>query len=636
MNIIKVNPISRGIGKETLSYFTGAEVNLGDIVEVPLRNKKINALVVDIEDVANVKSDIKNADFVTRKASIVKVRNLLSPEFIEASYDTARYFASNTGGILNSLIPKIILEKNIPADEAGKKSTEIISVTKKTSEKYAMQGDDEERFASYRSHIRQQFAKKQSVFFCVPTVEDAKNSVKQLEKGIEDYTFILHSKLKVKEITSLWKKIVEEKHPVLIISTPSFIAIPRNDIGTIIIEKENAKNYRTLARPYFDIRYFMEKYAEKIGAQLILGDILLRTETLWREEEGELIKATPFKFRSLFTSEETLVDMRTYKTSRSGFKIASEEVEQLIKNTKNNNDHLFIFATRRGIAPSTLCADCQNIVMCNYCSSPVILHSSKTDNEDENYFLCHRCGEKRSANEVCKTCGSWKLATIGIGIELVEEKIKQRFPNIKIFRIDSDSIKTEKQLNTTVQSFYNSPGSILIGTEMTLSYLNEKIENSAIISIDSLFSIPDFKINEKILYILLKIRNITSQSFVIQTRNPDEKVLEYALKGNLIDFYRNEIIDRKSFDYPPFSILIKITIEGEKNKIIKEMENVKNILLPFTIDIFQAFTHTIKGKFVLHSLLKIPRNKWPDKELLDKLYSLPLNITIKVDPESLL
>ena len=79
-----------------------------------------------------------------------------------------------------------------------------------------------------------------------------------------------------------------------------------------------------------------------------------------------------------------------------------------------------------------------------------------------------------------------------------------------------------------------------------------------------------------------------------------------------------------------------MTIEGEKNKIIKEMENVKNILLPFTIDIFQAFTHTVKGKSVLHSLLKIARNKWPDAELLDKLYSLPLNITIKVDPESLL
>ncbi|MCR4334143.1 MAG: primosomal protein N' [Patescibacteria group bacterium] len=632
MNIIKVIPISRGIGKETLSYFTGAEIKIGDIVEAPLRNKKISALVVDIKDVANVKSEIKNADFVTRKANVVKIRNLLSPEFIEASYDTAKYFASNSGSILNSLISKIILEN----EEKESRLPIPTTTSKNLSEKYAMQGDDDERFASYRSHIRQQFAKKKSVFFCVPTIEDAKKSLKKLEKGIEDYTFVLHSKLKKKEIISLWKKIIEEKHPTLIISTPSFIAIPRNDIGTIIVEKENAKNYKTLIRPYFDIRYFMEKYAEKIGAQIIFGDILLRIETLWREEEGEILKATPFKFRSLFNSEETLVDMRKYKTKKGIFKIAGEEIEELIKNNKANSHRLFIFAVRRGIAPSALCADCQNIVMCDNCDSPVILHSSKTNNDAENYFSCHHCGKKRSADEVCKVCGSWKLATIGIGIELVEEKIKQRFPDIKIFRIDSDSIKTEKQLTKTIQSFYNSPGSILVGTEMALSYLNEKIENSAIISIDSLFSIPDFKIHEKILYTLLKIRNITSQTFIIQTRNPDEKVLEYALKGNLIDFYRKEIIDRKSFDYPPFSILIKITIEGEKNKIIKEMENVKNILLPFTIDIFQAFTKTVKNKSVLHSLIKIPRNKWPDSELLEKLYSLPQYVAIKVDPDNLL
>jgi len=37
----------------------------------------------------------------------------------------------------------------------------------------------------------------------------------------------------------------------------------------------------------------------------------------------------------------------------------------------------------------------------------------------------------------------------------------------------------------------------MLGTEMALSYLREKIGNAGIISLDSFFSIPDFRINEK-------------------------------------------------------------------------------------------------------------------------------------------
>ncbi|MSR71161.1 MAG: hypothetical protein EXS50_00600 [Candidatus Taylorbacteria bacterium] len=632
MKLIEVIPLSRGIGKETLSYFTASEVNEGAIVEVPLRSKKISALVVRVQDALLAKAEIKTADFSMKKVETIKTADLFTPTFIEAARDTAKYFATSTGSILSTLIPKVVL-LNI---EKLQFTNQTKNLKNKLPEKSLVQGEDEERFSSYRSHIRQEFAQKKSILFCVPTIEDARRGVSLLEKGIEKYTFALHGGLKQKEIIPLWKKIIEQTHPVVIIVTPNFLSIFRPDINSIIVEKENNKSYKLTSRPYFDIRFFLEKYAEHMGAKLFFGDTLLRTESLWREEEGELLASTPFKFRSLSTSSESLIDMREYKTSESGFKIVSPEVEQLIKDTKANNEHLFILTTRRGLSPTTLCGDCQNIVTCNNCDAPVILHNQKKDNVEQNYFLCHRCGARRSAEETCKTCNSWKLATVGIGIELVEEKIKKRFPDIKVFRIDSDIIKTDKALRSTLTSFYSNPGSILIGTEMALSYLHEKIENSVIISIDSLFSIPDFKIHEKILYTILKIRSITSKTLILQTRNPNEKILDYALKGNLIDFYRNEINMRKTFEYPPFSILIKITLEGEREAIDKEMTRIKEILNPYPIDIFPSFTKTPKGKSVLHSLIKIDRKLWPDPQLLEKLYTLPPHVMIKVDPESLL
>ena len=110
MKIIEVIPISRGIGKETLSYFTGEEVRLGSIVSVPLRSKKIPGLVVKVADAAEEKSAIKAASFAVKKIDSLSHHDFLSPEFIESVIETARYTATSTGSILSALLPKTILE----------------------------------------------------------------------------------------------------------------------------------------------------------------------------------------------------------------------------------------------------------------------------------------------------------------------------------------------------------------------------------------------------------------------------------------------------------------------------------------------------------------------------------------------
>ena len=51
----------------------------------------------------------------------------------------------------------------------------------------------------------------------------------------------------------------------------------------------------------------------------------------------------------------------------------------------------------------------------------------------------------------------------------------------------------------------------------------------------------------KILSLLLKIKEITKNKMLIQTRKPDQKIFNYVSKGNLVDFYKDEI-KRKNSD----------------------------------------------------------------------------------------
>ncbi len=633
MFIVQVVPIARGIGKETLSYFTASsDIKPGSIVRVPVRSREIPALVISSMDATEAKAELKSSTFAVRKIGKLKVLPLFQPEFVDAAKDAAEYFAGSTGSVLATITPKTILEHAEKVLPVEIKAVDAKAVTAK-HEPYVIQADEEERLAHYKSLIREQFARKKSVFFCLPTIQDTKRIFETIPKGIEPYTYVLNSSLSKKDLVATWNKIISEPHPVLIIATGSFMGIPRGDIGTIIIERESSSGYKLQIRPYIDIRTIAEFYSKRTGAKLIFGDILLRVETLWRTKNGELSELSPLKFRSISTVQDVVVDMKKYKTlDTPEFRIISNELQALIEKSKENNENLFIFAARRGLAPTTVCGDCGTTVLCTRCSAPIVLHRAG----DENFFLCHRCGERRTAEERCKNCNSWKLTTLGIGIELIEETLKNMYPDVKIFRMDKDCITTHKQALTLTNQFYNSPGSILLGTEMALVYLEKPVENSAVATIDSLFSIPDFRINEKIMNILLKMRSLTQKIFVVQTRSRDQHVFDYATKGNLMDFYREEVEGRKILQYPPFSMLIKITIRGTKPRVVEDMKFVEEQLAEYNPLVFPAFIETVNKKTIMHAILKIDRKQWISRVLLDKLLELPPHISVNIDPESLL
>lgn len=640
MKVLEVIPITKGIKNETLSYFSGVDVPLGSVIKVPLRKRTIPALVINNKSVIDAKSEIKNSPFTLKKIEKVKYKNLLDKNFIKAAEIVGKYYVGSIGLTLNSLVPKIFLENiekiKLPEDN---NNTELNNSNSK-AEKFVIQSNDEDRYAQYKSIIREEFARNSSVFFCLPTIQDIKKAENSLCKGIEQYTFVLHSSINKKDIIETINKILNEKHPILIIGTGSFLSILQNNIKTIIVDKENSRSYKNQTKPYIDIRKFAEIFADIINAKIIFGDLLLRADTIWKQKNNEYVELSPLKFRSLTTSTQNIIDMRSLHKDeeKAVFKVLSQPLEEKIQETIENNEHMFIFTGRRGLSPSTVCADCENIVKCNSCGAHTVLHKSSI----ENFFLCHKCGERRSALEKCSECGGWRLTTLGIGSELIEEIIKENYPKANIFRIDADSTPSHKKALEIAEKFYNSPQGILIGTEMALLYLNEKIQNSAIASIDSFFSVPDFRINERILNILLKIRSITDKNFIIQTRDIKQSIFDYAIKGNLVDFYKNEISDRENLGFPPFSTLIKISVSGSKTEVLNTVENIQKMIEPYEIDIFPAFVPQSKGKYAVNGIIKIDfkkashTNGWPDKILYEKLKSLPMNVSINVEPDSLI
>lgn len=647
MNIITVIPLTRSKALESLSYFTASDAPVGAIVSVPVRSKSVHAIVTETRPAEDIKIEIKKAPYEIRKLGSVKATSFFPAPFIEAAKKLAHYYVGNLGATVDVLVADIILENankiEPPETPQGLAISRRLNLETST---FAVQGDDDDRMSSWRSLIRQEFARKKSVVFYVPTIEDAENVTGMLTKGIEGYIFTLHTSLPKKKILEVWKNINSTKHPIVVVATAAFSVLPRADIDTVVIERENGRGWTSQKNPYLDLRHALETIAHASGQVVYRSDSLLQTETLRRLDNHFINQGSPFKWRSISLAQDMLVDMTKKNIKPASmpeegveppagkFRVISKELEELIRRNREESTHLFLYTARRGLSSMTVCSDCETVVSCNNCDSPVVLHASKETGR--NFFLCHVCGERRPADEYCRNCGGWRLTALGVGIERVAEEIKELFPDMDVFKIDADSTSTKKQVEQELEKFRNKPGSVLLGTDLGFMHLREKIDHSAIVSMDSLLSLPDFRIPEKIMYTLVRLRSLTTKIIMAQTRRPEEKVFEYGLKGNLSDFYRETLAERKKFGYPPYAVLVKITVEGKKDPIVEQMAQLKKEIEPFEIDIFPVFTASAKGVAQIHGLIRIDFHLWPNTELIAKLKTLPPSVSVRVDPENLL
>ncbi len=632
MHLVRVIPIARGITKDILTYFSGEKAEPGMIVFVPLRNRTVPALVVETENPRTAKAQLKAADFAIRKTTRKKAVPFLPPEFVRAAAETAFFHASATGAVLHAMIPQTILE-NIEKHKADCSSPLKPEENDVQGERVIFQAEAKERLSRYRSIIRESFARNSSVFIVVPTIVEAEYFNTELSRGIASYTFCFHSGLTKKETGSRWNRAQEEGHPVLIIGTAPFISLFRNDLKTIIIEREKSRSYKLISRPFLDLRLFIENYARMRRTRLILSDLPLRIETLWRHREGELQDVMPPKLRLLASAEETLIDMREEKKRpEETFPILSERLRDIIKNTVAQGERCFLFTSRRGLAPITVCKDCGGVVMSKDGTSPMVLHKTNKGNA----FLSHATGEIRDAHERCLSCKSWRLEALGIGIERAYDAVEELIPNSKIFRVDKDATKTYRQVQSEIEKFYETAGTVLLGTELAIPHLTTPIEHGAVISADSFLSLPEWRITERVFSFMLAIREISQISFTIQTRKVGAQVLGNALTGNIGDFYRSEIALREQFNYPPFSVLVKISVQGTPARVAKEMEKVKELFADFGIRVYPASLQLSRNVHELHALMRVPRKEWPNTAIIERLRSLPPHITVNIDPENLL
>ncbi|PIR44772.1 MAG: hypothetical protein COV10_02715 [Candidatus Vogelbacteria bacterium CG10_big_fil_rev_8_21_14_0_10_51_16] len=626
MFILTVIPIARGIFKDSLTYFTADEVAPGSLITIPVRGRTVSGLVVDVTPAQNKKAELKSQTFAIKKMGEFKAKQFLTSAFLQACRSCADWHGEHMGQVIATQVPSAILSKPPKASPQREYQTNTLTTT------FALQESLLGRLTILKRFVRERFAKQESVIIVAPTIADVTALFEELQKGIETYAHILHGNCSDKIVRTRWSAIAESKRPVLLVCTPYFLSVPVPHLGCIILEHEHSFAYATIGRPHFDERLFARFLAEASGADLVLADSLLSLETLARYDAGEVQPLYQMSFRPGASAEQELVDMRKERKPGEPFRVLGNASKRAIANSITEGGSVFLLTHRKGLSPLTICQDCETVVTCPDCKKPLALFAGVNQ---EQQFRCIGCRKLFPVRDRCNVCTSWRFALLGIGTEKVLAEVEELFPEAPWFRVDADATPSHEEARAICEEWRTTPGAILIGTEMTLYYLREAIPTVVVVSLDALFALPNFRIPEKMLHLLLACRELANNRLIIQTRKADEEIFSLLMRGDLQSWYRDELALRAQFHYPPATVLVKITLARGETALASELEHLATRWSDYHPT---RYVGVARGgqRTTTHLLLRIPRIEWPHPELVAMLRALPPSFMVQVDPENVL
>ncbi len=615
MYLLTVSPLANGIPYEELSYFSKTEVHPGDLVEIAIRKRVCRALVLSVANAQDEKQSLKHASFVTKKIIKVSIKEFLHPKIWTAIAYSSSYMLRNSGALIYDLVSE-------------KSFDEITSITVPDEERgfelLLLEQNYENRMLRYKTTIREMFSKKKSLVIFFPTIIDLENAKDSLSKGIDDYVVCLHGSLTDKQYAAAFSILKSEEHPVLVLTTPSLLPWMREDLGLVVIEREHSHYYYSHGDQGYDMRYILELLAKTSRIPCLLGSHMLSLRAHMLFDKNDASEIIPLQFRN--DAHVTVIPM--IDENRTSSPYLSKTALKILHDIKvSKKGHYFLYAHRKGMYPTTICSDCGELFTCTTCHRPYVLHKIG----GMRTYVCHGCESVIQLNEEtslsCRHCGGWRMSTLGIATTGVEEDLTRL--GIPLFVIDSERTNTKVKVKKVYREWKDSPYGVLIGTEMAHNVI-ASCDGIVILSLDSLFSLPEYRTDEKILSLVTEMaeklhRGVrTDAPLILQTRMKNSPIVKYLTSPSFRDVYTALLKEREQALLPPYYTVIKASFDNLSDAIRQRFEQE---LEPYTVLWFE------QGKGVTLLFVHIKESQWANNdEVREKVKRVVMGANPVVNP----
>ncbi len=420
----------------------------------------------------------------------------------------------------------------------------------------------------YVELIKQALEAGRQVLYLLPEIALTTQIVQRLQKIFGKEVLVYHSRLNNNRRVELWQAVYEGRGIVL--GARSALFLPFRRLGLVIVDEEHETSYRQQdPAPRYQGRDVAVFLGHQHKARVILGSATPSLESYYNAHSG---KYALVEMKERYgASQLPTVEVVPMRGSRDkGPAHLSKELIEAIQATIDEGDQVILFQNRRGYAPSMRCETCSWTQRCVQCDVTLTYHKFK------NEMRCHYCGYHTKLPKVCPDCGSKELFLQGFGTEKIEDELKIYFPELRVQRMDYDSVRGKGSLARILEEFDEGQIEVLVGTQMVTKGLDfEHVGLVGIISADQLLGFPDFRAAERGFQLMVQVagragRKEKRGKVLIQAANTSHPVLQHVLKQDFEGFYRQELAERRDFFYPPFSRLLRITLRHRKAQRVNE------------------------------------------------------------------
>ncbi len=424
--------------------------------------------------------------------------------------------------------------------------------------------------------IEEQIAQGNKVLYLLPEIALTTQIINRLRKYFGTKIGVYHSKFSPNERVEIWNDVLSDKFNKydVILGARSAVFLPFKKLGLIIIDEEHESSYKQHdPSPRYHARDVAYIISRQFNAKVLLGTATPSIETRHLCEQGKFgYIEMKDRFGGIQMPEIQTADLKEAKAKNKLHGIFSKHLLDEMKTVLKNGSQIILFQNRRGYAPRWTCEICNHTPQCTRCDVSLNYHKY------EHLLTCHYCGFSMKPPTRCLACGSTDLKMVGIGTEKIEEEIEIHLgSSVRVQRMDLDTTRSKYAYQNIIDDFENRKVDILVGTQMVTKGLDfDNVALVGILNADDLLFYPDFRAFERAYQLMSQVsgragRKNARGKVIIQSYDPNHWIIQKVMHNDYESMYKQELYERKNYNYPPFYRIIKITLRHKEEATLDKL-----------------------------------------------------------------
>lgn len=421
-------------------------------------------------------------------------------------------------------------------------------------------------------HLARTALSRGDVLMLVPEIALTTQLTERIGRIFGPRAVSYHSKLSDRRRTETYMSLGGRRTGRFIIGTRSALFLPLHNLQMVIVDEEHDSSYKqSEPAPRYHARDAALMLARSCGAAALLGSATPSLESYVRSCSG--------KYRRVMLAERyggslppTITVSDTLRAVKRGERRShfNKELTDAIAARLARGEQVLLLQNRRGFSPYVMCDECGDILRCDRCNVPLMLH------EGGHRAMCRYCGRDMAAPAACPACGSRSLRPAGFGTEKVGQEIAALFPSARVLRLDSDAAPTDSAFRRIVDSFARGEADILVGTQIITKGLDfDRVTLTAVLNADNLLAAPDFRAGERAFQTIVQFagrggRRDRRGEVIVQTSEPQHPVLLQAVRGDYDSMAESQLAERREFSYPPYAHIVSVCVRHADERLLMQ------------------------------------------------------------------